>query len=152
MTSALSNKHRFPLESHFLTQSQIPQMKHVKTPLVILASNVGTCCILAASLSIQLSANEPGKTEEDGPSVWIISTHVGDPDQAPCFILAHCWPSWPCGGVNESVCISLSLSPLTVPGLQIKIPFLESPRLCFSSKLFKKITTQQNQAHRNFRY
>lgn len=43
----------------------------IKLPIVIPASHIASIQVLAASLPIQLSASEPGKSAENGPSAWI---------------------------------------------------------------------------------
>lgn len=53
-----------------------------------------------------------GKAAEDGPSVWIPATRMGDPDEAPGFSLASpghcgCLASGPADG---DLCLSLSVT------------------------------------------
>lgn len=52
----------------------------IKLLPAMLASHRALVCVLATSLSIQLSANVSRKGLEDGPSVW---AHMGDGEEAP---------------------------------------------------------------------
>lgn len=67
--------------------------------------------IPAAPLAPVQLVNTVGKAAEGGPNDWVLVTHVGDPNEAPGFGLAQCWPWQPSGkGTSRWKTLSLPLA------------------------------------------